>query len=120
MEEENGPESKDVHVQLRKLAAQLQEEQEAQHATQQTGQPTAEQTPTIFGFTPGALFAGLLVSLLGAAYLRFARSMGEPIIAVLGVVMLAVPFFVTNAWILVGTGAGVLVLTFALRRFLRY
>lgn len=118
MEEENGPESKDVHVQLRKLAAQLQAEQAAE--AQHTAHPTAAQTPTIFGFTPGALFAGLLVSLLGAAYLRFARSMGDPIIAVLGVVMLAVPFIVTDVWILVGTGVGGLVLTFALRRFLRY
>lgn len=83
-------------------------------------QQTEPDAPTIFGFTPGALFAGFALSMLGVAYLRFARSTGEPIIAVLGLVLLVVPFFLTNVWWLLGIGTGVVALTFVLRRLIRY
>ena len=103
---------------LQALTQQLQQQLAAEQATQaKVGVQKATTTePTFFGFTMGALFAGLIISTIGIGYLRYAKSTAEPIIAIFGLALLVIPFFITQTLWLSLVGGTVALLPFVLRR----
>jgi len=49
---------------------------------------------------PSSLFVGLLVSLVGAAYMVYGRKQGQPIALLCGLALTLAPWFVPNPWLL--------------------
>ncbi len=90
------------------------EKQEA--AVAQEGTPKAPQELTLFGYTMEAFFLSLVLSAVGVGYIRYGQTTAQPIMAIFGVALLVIPFFVTNAWALLAVGGGVLLLPLLLKR----
>jgi hypothetical protein len=49
---------------------------------------------------PSSLFVGLLVSLVGTAYMVYGRKQGNPVALLCGLGLTLVPWFVPNTWLL--------------------
>ncbi len=75
---------------------------------------------TLFGFSMGALMVGLVMSVVGMGCLRYARAASQYIFVVPGVIFMAVPFWVTDAWALSAVLVGVSALTLLVRRFVTF
>ena len=75
---------------------------------------------TLFGFSMGALMVGLVMSVVGMGCLRYARAASQYIFVVPGVIFMAVPFWVTDAWALSAILVGVSALTLLVRRFVTF
>ena len=72
----------------------------AAHEAQPPPVPGAE--PTFFGMTMAGIFVGFVLSVVGLAMANYGRKTSNVVIGVFGVVMMAVPFFVTSTvWLLV-------------------
>jgi len=82
--------------------------QKQQQALQQLTQQLEQEQPTstaqasaddglFFGLTPAAVVLGLVVSTIGLALLRYAKVTLQFPVAIAGLVLMALPFFVTNA-----------------------
>jgi hypothetical protein len=68
----------------------------------------SESGKVLFGMTFAGLMVASFLSLLGVAYLVYARRQGRLIIGLCGVALMVVPFFVTDT-ILMSVAGGVLV-----------
>ena len=108
----------DGSTQLQGLLKQLEAAQKAQAegaATQGEAQPV--DSGTFMGMSGGALFAGLVISTLGIAYIRYGKTSGQFAFAMFGLAMLVVPFFVTTALPLSAAGVALFVLPILMKRF---
>ena len=77
--------------------------------------------PEMFlGMTAGALFAGLLISTLGLAYMRYAKSTGQVAFGLCGLALFFVPWFVPSALPLVAIGVVLTALPIVLKRFVTF
>lgn len=106
---------------LQALTSQLEAAQAKEGAPQKGPQPgggPADQA--IFGYTPGALFLGLVVSTAGIGYIRYAKVTSRLSPLVVGVALLVVTFFIKDAWILLGTSVGIVAASLLLRRFVTF
>lgn len=100
---------------LQKLVKQLEAAQRAE--TRTDGKPP--EAATFMGMTMGGLFAGLVVSTLGIAYIRYAKTTSQYLFALCGLLMLVVPFFVSQTLPLCGIGFGLALLPVLVKRFVR-
>ena len=75
---------------------------------------------TFMGMTMGGLFAGLVVSTLGLAFIRYGKTTGKILFALFGAVMFATPFFVTSTWPLIVAGAALFAAPVVIGRFVRF
>ena len=92
------------------IAQQEKQQQTLQALQKQLEQAQAEEKAdakahpddagTIMGFTPAALVLGLIVSTLGLALLRYARVTVQWSFAVVGLALMTIPFFITDAVVL--------------------
>lgn len=78
----------------------LQKQLEQAQAEEKQEQASHPDDGTIFGFTPAALILGLIVSTLGLALLRYARVTVQWSFAVVGLALMTIPFFITDAVVL--------------------
>ena len=106
---------------LQALTSQLEAAQ-ARESAQPKGVPpgAAPQDQTVFGYTPGALFLGLVISTAGIGYIRYAKVTSRLSPLVVGVALLGLAFLVKDAWILLGSSVGVVAVSLLLRRFVTY
>ncbi|MDP2340965.1 MAG: hypothetical protein Q8O67_08410 [Deltaproteobacteria bacterium] len=72
------------------------------------------------GLTAGSLMVGLVLSTIGLGLVRYGKVMLSWMYAIFGVALMVIPFFIMDAWILVGVGVGLIALLLLLKRFVSF
>ena len=99
-------------------AAQAAQKTLASEGAGGQGAPGPPPEPTIMGLTFGALFAGLVLSSIGIGFLVYAKSETQPLFFLFGIVLVGLPFFVTNTTGLVVAGLVLVLLPMLLKKYL--
>ncbi|MBI1947528.1 MAG: hypothetical protein HYS27_17690 [Deltaproteobacteria bacterium] len=110
----------DLDRDLQALTKQLEAVQAKEGAPSNGPPAIAAADQTLFGYTPGALFLGLLVSTVGIACIRYAKTSSRigPLLA--GVAFFAAAFFIKDAWYLLGASGGIAAAALLVRRFVSF
>ena len=104
----------DANAQLADLTRQLE-------AAQTKDKAGAVDAGGMFdGMTAGSLVVGLVLSTVGLGLVRYGKVVLSWMYAIVGVVLMVLPFFITDAWILGGVGAGVIALLLVLKKFVTF
>ncbi len=103
-------------------AALLAELMKAQQESQQhEGKSAGGADDGLFaGMTAGSLLVGLVMSTVGIALLRYARVSLQWLFAIAGVLLMTVPFFITDVWLLTASGVGIVGVTLFVKRFVSF
>ncbi len=80
------------------------------------GAAAAERGDTIFGFTVAGLMVMLVLSLVGLAYVVYAKKQSKLIIGICGVALMIVPYFISNSLVMAAAGVVLIFLPFVLSR----
>ena len=72
------------------------------------------------GLSAGSLMVGLVLSTAGIGMIRYARVTLQWMWAIVGVLLMTIPFVITNVWILTGVGVGLIGSAWVAKRFISF
>lgn len=104
---------------LQALVKQLEAAQATEGAAPKGPAGGTAPDQTIFGYTPAAIFLGLVISTAGIGCIRYAKVTSRLGPLLVGVVLIALAFIVKDARILLGASAAIAVLSFLANRFVK-
>lgn len=105
---------------LQALVKQLEAAQAKEGAAPKGPASAAALDQTILGYTPAALFLGLVISTAGIACIRYAKVTSRLGPLLLGIALFALAVFVKDARILLGASVGIAILTLLVNRYVKF